>query len=89
LQLSGRAIEQWTREWLQSRKVRDQMIITTKFSTNFKVHLGAEGRINTNYGGNSTKTVDVAVDSSLQKLQTSNFDILYVHWYDHVTPVSS
>ncbi|OCK78660.1 norsolorinic acid reductase [Lepidopterella palustris CBS 459.81] len=79
--------EIWIGEWMQSRKNRDQIVLATKFSTNYRVHLGYDGRVNSNYGGNSTKSLHVAAEDSLKKLQTSYIDVLYVHWYDHVTSV--
>ena len=39
-----------------------------------------------NYGGNSSKTMHLAVEASLKKLRTSYIDILYVHW---VSPMST
>ena len=80
--------EVWLGDWMNSRNNRDQMVIATKFSTNYQSHLGHEGRINSNFGGNSTKCLNLAIEASLDKLQTSYIDILYVHWWDHTTSVS-
>ncbi|KAL3472719.1 NADP-dependent oxidoreductase domain-containing protein [Aspergillus californicus] len=80
--------ETWIGEWMQSRGIRDQIVLATKFTTNFQLHLGHENRINSNFGGNSTKCLYLSVQTSLQRLQTSYIDILYVHWWDHTTSVS-
>ncbi|KAH8812292.1 norsolorinic acid reductase [Xylogone sp. PMI_703] len=79
--------ETWIGEWMASRDVRDQMVIATKYSTNFQAHMHSEKRINSNFGGNSTKSLHVSVETSLKRLQTSYIDILYVHWWDHTTSV--
>jgi aryl-alcohol dehydrogenase-like predicted oxidoreductase len=79
--------EIWIGEWMAKRQNRDQIVLATKFSTNYQVYLGYEGRINSNFGGNSTKTLHVTLEDSLKKLQTNYIDVLYVHWYDHVTSV--
>ena len=36
-----------------------------------------------NYGGNSSKTMHLAVEASLKKLRTSYIDLLYVHWWGY------
>lgn len=78
--------ETWIGEWLASRPgVREQMVIATKFSTNYQVHLGHETRVNANFGGNSIKNLRGAIETSLKRLQTSYIDLYYVHWWDHVT----
>lgn len=40
-----------------------------------------------NYVGNNLKSMNVSVDASLKKLRTSYIDLLYVHWWDHETPI--
>ena len=79
--------EQWVGEWMAKRDVREQMVIATKFTTNFQAYKGFEGRINSVFGGNSTKSLHVSVEASLKKLQTSYIDILYVHWWDCTTSI--
>jgi aryl-alcohol dehydrogenase-like predicted oxidoreductase len=74
-------------EWMSTRQIRDQIVLATKYSLNFQAYRGQSDRIVSNYGGNSTKSLYVAVEASLKKLQTSYIDILYVHCWDHVTSV--
>ncbi|KAL2820858.1 NADP-dependent oxidoreductase domain-containing protein [Aspergillus cavernicola] len=80
--------EIWIGEWMNTRNIRDHIVLATKFTTNFQVHLGHEKRINSNFGGNNTKSLRISIETSLQRLQTSYVDVLYVHWWDHTTSVS-
>lgn len=80
--------EMWIGEWMAARQNRDQIVLATKFTTNFQFYKGQENRITSNFAGNSAKSLHVTVEASLKKLQTSYIDILYVHWWDHVTSVS-
>ncbi|KAI0066964.1 Aldo/keto reductase [Artomyces pyxidatus] len=73
-------------EWAESRKIRDQLVIATKYTTDYK--RGNESvKIHANYAGNNTKSLHLSVEASLKKLRTTYIDILYVHWWDFVTPV--
>jgi aryl-alcohol dehydrogenase-like predicted oxidoreductase len=57
------------------------MVIATKYTSAFKQkshpHLQQS-----NFGGNSAKSLRLSLESSLEKLQTSYVDILYVHYWD-------
>ncbi|KAI0478442.1 aldo/keto reductase [Xylariaceae sp. FL0804] len=77
--------ETWIGEWMRKRGVRDQMVIATKFTTNFRA--GHNDEIMINFQGNGTKSLHVSVNRSLQKLQTDYIDLLYVHWWDHSTSI--
>ncbi|CAK7224111.1 hypothetical protein SBRCBS47491_005437 [Sporothrix bragantina] len=77
--------EQWIGEWMEKRGVRDQMIIATKYTTNFRS--GRTDEIMANTSGNGTKSLHVSVNASLKKLRTDYIDLLYVHWWDHSTSV--
>jgi len=77
--------EAFVGEWMESRGVRDQIIIATKYSTNFKQ--GQDVKIKANYTGNNLKSMNVSVDASLKKLRTNYIDLLYVHWWDYETSV--
>ncbi|KAI9440917.1 NADP-dependent oxidoreductase domain-containing protein [Lactarius indigo] len=71
-------------EWAEKRGIRDQLVIATKYTTNYK--RGQESHMVT-YSGNSTKSLHVSVEASLEKLRTTYIDILYVHWWDFTTSV--
>ncbi|KAL0960829.1 hypothetical protein HGRIS_005848 [Hohenbuehelia grisea] len=73
-------------EWAEKRKIRDELVIATKYTASYKIQ-NPDVRIKVNYVGNSKKNLYVSVEASLKKLRTSYIDILYVHWYDHTTSV--
>jgi aryl-alcohol dehydrogenase-like predicted oxidoreductase len=81
--------ESWIGEWMESKGNRDELIIATKFTTNYKSYAtkGMENLNPTNYGGNSNKSLHLSIRDSLQKLRTSYIDILYVHWWDYTTSI--
>ena len=62
-------------EWMESRGVRDQMVVATKYSSGYKYH-DDRVRFMTNYTGNSAKSMYVSVRDSLRKLRTEYIDIL-------------
>ncbi|KAH8989433.1 NADP-dependent oxidoreductase domain-containing protein [Lactarius akahatsu] len=74
-------------EWAEKRGIRDQLVIATKYTTNYK--RGQESNISrmVNYSGNNTKSLHVSVEASLKKLRTTYIDLLYVHWWDYATSV--
>ncbi|KAG6038385.1 hypothetical protein E4U41_004225 [Claviceps citrina] len=74
--------EAWIGEWMRKRGNRDQMVIATKYTTNFKAGPN-QPRIMANFIGNGTKSLQTSVSASLQKLQTDYIDLLYVHWWDY------
>jgi aryl-alcohol dehydrogenase-like predicted oxidoreductase len=78
--------EEFIGEWAEKRGIRDQLVIATKFSTNFK---RGKDQIThkVNYAGNHAKSLHISVEASLKKLRTSYIDILYVHWWDWTTSV--
>ncbi|TAQ91672.1 hypothetical protein B7494_g66 [Chlorociboria aeruginascens] len=78
--------EQWIGEWVKKRGNRDQLILATKFTTNFRAgHEDKEILINAT--GNGAKSLHVSVEASLRKLQTSYIDLLYVHWWDYTCSI--
>ena len=79
--------ELWIGEWMAKRGVRDQMVIATKYTTNFNAHKGYDGIIQSNYGGNGSKSLRLSVEASLKKLQTDYIDVLYMHWWDMTASV--
>ncbi|KII90749.1 hypothetical protein PLICRDRAFT_106646 [Plicaturopsis crispa FD-325 SS-3] len=78
--------EQFVGEWAEQRGIRDQLVIATKYSTNFK--MGDDGVVQKSlYSGNHAKSLHLSVEASLKKLRTSYIDILYVHYWDWMTSV--
>ncbi|KAI1658297.1 Aldo/keto reductase [Daldinia decipiens] len=73
--------------WMKKRGNRDQMVIATKFSINFHAGPRGKGEIMINFTGNGSKSLHVSVNASLEKLQTSYIDLLYVHWWDFSTSI--
>ena len=65
----------------------DNGSIATKYTTGFRrTHVSTEP-IQSNFVGNSVKSMNLSVKNSLEKLQTDYIDILYVHWWDFTTSV--
>lgn len=62
------------------------MVIATKFTSGFKV-FSEPGLQQSNFGTNNSKSLLTSVNASLQKLQTSYIDLLYVHYWDFTTGV--
>ncbi|KAF5377118.1 hypothetical protein D9757_008808 [Collybiopsis confluens] len=78
--------EEFIGEWVEKRNIRDQLVIATKYTTNYKTgDQSIKQRVN--YSGNNAKSLHVSVEASLKKLRTSYIDILYVHWWDFETSV--
>ncbi|KAH0831879.1 NADP-dependent oxidoreductase domain-containing protein [Lanmaoa asiatica] len=78
--------EEFIGEWAEQRGIRDQLVIATKYSSNFmQREAGVQQKVL--YSGNNVKSMHVSVDASLKKLRTSYIDILYVHWWDWETSI--
>ncbi len=77
--------ETWLGEWMASRKCRDEMVIATKYSSPYQKHYPE--KIQSNFGGNGTKSLRMSVEKSLERMQTSYIDILYLHWWDYGTTI--
>ncbi|KAI4596574.1 putative aryl-alcohol dehydrogenase aad14 [Pestalotiopsis sp. 9143b] len=73
-------------EWASSRGNRDLLFLATKFTNAFRTHELGTGKT-VNYGGNHKKSLMLSVTASLQKLQTTYIDLLYVHWWDWTTSI--
>ncbi|KAI1281508.1 aryl-alcohol dehydrogenase [Xylaria sp. FL0933] len=78
--------ERWLGEWMASRKNRDQLVLATKFTTDYKSHEVGKGK-SVNACGNHKKSLHMSVRDSLAKLQTDYIDILYLHWWDWTTSI--
>ncbi|KAI9371769.1 NADP-dependent oxidoreductase domain-containing protein [Aspergillus egyptiacus] len=79
--------ETWIGEWMQERGNRDQMVIATKYTTGFRTSHRDTEPLQSNFVGNSFKSMRISVDRSLKKLQTDYIDLLYVHWWDFTSSV--
>ncbi|RAK72682.1 Aldo/keto reductase [Aspergillus fijiensis CBS 313.89] len=77
--------EIWLGDWLATRQVRDQIVLATKYSASFKGY--EQDIIQSNYGGNGTKSMRLSLEASLKKMQTEYVDIFYVHWWDYATTI--
>ncbi|KAE9388890.1 Aldo/keto reductase [Gymnopus androsaceus JB14] len=78
--------EQFIGEWMEKRGNRDQLVIATKYTSDFKKH-DTSIKQSVNYVGNNAKSLRLSVEASLQKLRTDYIDILYVHWWDFDTSI--
>ncbi|THG99230.1 hypothetical protein EW145_g7298 [Phellinidium pouzarii] len=78
--------EKFIGEWAQKRGIRDQLVIATKYTMDYKI--AAENiKIRVNYAGNNAKSLKISVEDSLKKLRTSYIDILYIHGWDYSTSI--
>ncbi|KAL3481001.1 NADP-dependent oxidoreductase domain-containing protein [Aspergillus californicus] len=73
--------------WMKERGVRDQMVVATKYSAHYRGYNRANEPLQSNFLGNSAKSMHVSIRDSLRKLGTDYIDILYVHWWDFATSV--
>ncbi|KFY11293.1 hypothetical protein V491_07271 [Pseudogymnoascus sp. VKM F-3775] len=78
--------EAWIGEWMTARKNRDQMVISTKYTTDYKSYILGKGKA-PNHCGNHKRSLHMSVRDSLKKLRTDWIDILYLHWWDHTTSI--
>ncbi|KKP01895.1 aryl-alcohol dehydrogenase [Trichoderma harzianum] len=78
--------ETWLGEWMSTRQNRDQMVIATKYTTDYKSYALGKGRA-LNSCGNSRRSMHTSVRDSLLKLQTDWIDILYVHCWDFTSSI--
>ncbi|KAK3359056.1 aryl-alcohol dehydrogenase [Lasiosphaeria hispida] len=78
--------EQWIGEWMAARGNRDQIVLATKYTSDFRSHALGKGKA-PNFAGNSRKSLHLSVRESLAKLRTDYIDVLYLHMWDHTTSV--
>lgn len=78
--------EEWIGEWMSSRKIRDQIVIATKYTSDYKAYQIGKNK-SANFSGNHRRSLQLSVCDSLRKLQTDWIDILYVHWWDQMTSI--
>lgn len=72
--------EEFIGTFVADKKLRDQLIIATKFT--FCAQPG-----NPNAGGNGRKNIYRAIEGSLKRLKTDYIDLYWMHAWDMVTPV--
>ena len=77
---NSEASEKLIGEWMEKRGVRDQMVIATKYSAGYRAYNRETEPLQSNFTGNSAKSMHVSVRDSLRKLKTDYVDIIYVHW---------
>jgi aryl-alcohol dehydrogenase-like predicted oxidoreductase len=77
---SGRS-EEIIGEYVADRKLRDALVLATKFTWNQQPG-------NPNAGGNGRKNIYRALDASLRRLRTDHIDLYWLHFWDMVTPVA-
>lgn len=63
-----------------TRDNRENLVLATKYSL-----LRRPG--DPNSGGNHRKSMIASVEESLRRMQTDYIDLLYLHWWDFLTPV--
>jgi aryl-alcohol dehydrogenase-like predicted oxidoreductase len=74
------ASEQWIGEFVDARRLRDRVVIATKYTYN-------ADPTNPNSGGNGRKNMLRAVEGSLKRLKTDYIDLYIMHAWDMLTPV--
>ena len=79
--------ELWIGEWMKERGNRDEMVIATKFTSNYVGHKKGKGLGSVNSSGNHKRSLHVSLRDSLKKLDTEWIDVLYVHWWDWTTSI--
>jgi aryl-alcohol dehydrogenase-like predicted oxidoreductase len=70
---------------MEARGNRDEIVLATKYSTGY---LGdKKDKIQSNTGGNGSKSMKVSLEASLKKLRTGYIDLFYVHWWDYTVSI--
>ncbi|UNI13458.1 hypothetical protein JDV02_000203 [Purpureocillium takamizusanense] len=79
--------EIWVGEWMRKRNNRDEMVIATKYTSNFTAGAANPPTVMASFTGNGTKSLVTSLKSSLDRLQTGYIDLLYVHFWDYSTSI--
>jgi len=77
---TGGTSERMVGKFIADRRLRDRVVLATKFS--FNAEPG-----NPNAGGNGRKNIYRALHGSLERLRTDYIDLYWLHAWDTVTPV--
>lgn len=67
---------------LCSRFLFETPRIATKYTTGYRTAHFDKEPIQSNFVGNSMKSMHISVNASLKKLKTDYIDLLYLHWWD-------
>jgi aryl-alcohol dehydrogenase-like predicted oxidoreductase len=78
--------ETWIGEWMTARKNRDQIVLATKYTTDYRTWELGKGNA-PNAVGNHKRNMFNSLRDSLRKLQTDYIDVFYVHWWDYTTSI--
>lgn len=78
--------EMWIGEWMAKHNNREQLVIATKFTSDYRSHAIGKGKA-PNFMGNTRKSLYMSIRASLKKLQTEYVDILYMHYWDYTTSI--
>ncbi|KAL2679201.1 hypothetical protein Neosp_009965 [[Neocosmospora] mangrovei] len=73
-------------KWMASRNNRDMMVVATKYTGDYRLFDLGPGKT-VNYSGNHRKSMFLSLQASLEKLQTTYVDLLFVHMWDFSTSV--
>lgn len=77
---SGGRSEELVGEFVAERRLRDKLVLATKFGFNRE-------KGNPHAGGNGRKHIYGALESSLRRLKTDYVDLYWLHVWDMVTPI--
>jgi aryl-alcohol dehydrogenase-like predicted oxidoreductase len=77
---TGGNSEQMVGKFIADRRLRDRVVLATKFT--FNAEAG-----NPNAGGNGRKNIYRALHGSLERLRTDYIDLYWLHAWDTITPV--
>jgi aryl-alcohol dehydrogenase-like predicted oxidoreductase len=77
---SGGRSEELVGDYIAKRKLRDKVVLATKFGFNAE-------KGNPNASGNGRKNIYRALEGSLRRLKTDYVDFYWLHVWDMVTPV--
>jgi len=86
---SGGASEEITGQFIHERKLRDHVVLATKFAFNDASNTlpSNQTKGNPNAGGAGAKNIHRALEGSLKRLKTDYIDLYWMHVWDGVTPV--
>ncbi|KAL2759978.1 hypothetical protein ACRALDRAFT_1046658 [Sodiomyces alcalophilus JCM 7366] len=79
--------EEWIGEWSAERGNRDQLVIATKYTYDYRSHVVGKGTAAANGCGNHRRSLHTSVRSSLERLRTDFIDILFVHFWEYTTSI--